>query len=542
MDDLAYPLYSVTRVAVTGGTSWEYHPPAYLGLNGVAQGREGTVYFTEMARDAAAFDHHRTTSYTLVALDGASGAVKFRMPLPRHTYRTTRGTFQSVCQQFGGRYSWTNHPNFTPPFVGADDAVYLGVYVRTEVLGSVEALSTYHYRVDLLRVSPTGVATYVPVKSKEGSYITRGAVTAVRPDGRGGVLLFGADAQTGPWVSRYTDGTIQELSAPFEVPGNDVVGRVAHHTSSYSSGQLVHTAHDPTTGAVLWTTPGVGLERPIQARPDGGVMLFDDEAGLLTGVDGQGVRETPDQLPANLAGVLRTDVDEIVAMVPELLPGGQTGYDLTKFVTSASEDRTVYPPLVGANAEQRRGRFGIFVKGHPAYFVGGWGIPQQHASIRVVPQNQEAWIPTLTSWEDGQGTDHWGNYFVTFGANDGGVGDTGGGDYLVAGRNRASDRDFPPKYLTRVASEVAEEGDHMLNLNALASHYITQHNAGPTALRYKAVPNNNGDDTYNSNSFAGGLLDAAQLPRPPITNRSGWTSRYPGWSKPVPVVYFGPVP
>ncbi len=82
----------------------------------------------------------------------------------------------------------------------------------------------------------------------------------------------------------------------------------------------------------------------------------------------------------------------------------------------------------------------------------------------------------------------------------------------------------------------------MLQANAQYEHFAANYNSGLSALPYELLPNDNGDNTFNSNSFAAGLLQAAGLPVPSMTNNSDPRSRYPGWTKPLPAFFFGVVP
>lgn len=495
-----------------------------------AQGPEGTVYVVEK-------NYYYTPSATgepwaLTVLDGETGAVRARMALP-----VTRNSL-------GNAYL----PGPTPPFVGRDGALYIGVHFY-ESTGTSPV--TEHSKLAVVRVTPSGVMSVQQLRSY--SYVvtafpttrTEGVISEVTADGQGGVLVQIRESTATPdgnggftYADQFDsirvlpDGSTATFSRGTASPFEQVA--VAGRTHVYRNDGSTVTAQDPLSGAVAWTTSLAYKGQPLQATADGGMQFYDNFTGALTTVDGTGAQLPVQTLPT-LEAAIRTDTDALVGTVYDWSTWQPDG--LAKVVTPQSTDYTVFPTQTGQGADQRRGRFGIYVKGHPAYFIGGWGIPQQHSSLRVVPYDQDTWAPILQTYERGSSLDFWGNAFVTYGAGNGDS-DTGSGGVVTADRNRPSDRNFPPIYLTRVRA-FTEEGVHVNTLNGLVAHYVANHNTGPATLPYKAVPNNNGDNTYNSNSFIRGLLIAADLPSPPITRRSGGLSRYPGWTKPIPQVYFG---
>lgn len=549
--------FVVRRNAFMGqGTTWEYRSaphvaPSYQPFQR-AQARDGTLYVIEESRDLHPGSFWGGTAFVVV-LDGATGTVRGRVPLPPTNYCVIdHDTGQPRLRQRDVV------PAYSPPLVGRDGAAYVSVATRFQgcVFNDISGpASRERNELFMVRIAPTGSSQTMSIRHWTAFYCTNcgnpGQVIyyagAPVPDGQGNVLSTGLQETWNAVTGYSTFDTVTYRYGPSGAGETsfDAFTSAAGRDGVYevSGGQVV--ARAPLTGAVRWSASLTGNEQVLQVLEDGGVTLYDPVVGQTSTIDGSGQRQPPEQLP--LSGpVFNTDVGELVGS--QYSPDGTNYVGIAKVVTSNTTDCSVYPTPTGGNTDQLRGLQGIYIKGHPAKFYfsevpeQGVAIPWYHASLHVVPHDQSSWGPILATLEGGAAKNQHCNYFVTFGANDGGGGDTGGGNVLTAGINRNSDRTFRARYRKRVSSEVAAEGQHLVDLIDRVQYFITNHNSGSTALPYKARPNNNGDNTYNSNSFIHGLLRSADVPPPPITNHFGAWGRFPGYLKPVPQVYFGVQP
>lgn len=553
--------FVVRRNAFGGqGTTWEYRSaphvaPQYYPFNR-AQARDGTLYVVEQSRDALPLGGWGGIAFVVV-LDGATGDVRARVPLPATSYcygqtPSSNGVERDLV------------PLVHPILVGRDGAAY--VSVATQVQGCVfndisGPASRARNELFMVRIDPTGSSQTMSIRHWTAFYCTNcenpGQVIyyagAPVPDGQGNVLSTGLVETWNPATGFSTFDTVTYRYGP---SGTGETSFDAHTTAAgrdgvyeLSGGQLV--ARAPLNGATRWSVPTSDYEQVLQVLSDGGVTLYDPAVGQTSTIDGTGARQPAEQLP--LSGpAFRTDVGELVGST--FTPDWITYLGVAKVVTSDTTDYTVYPSPAGQNAEEIRGRFGIYVKGHTAVHELGVDIgPFRHASIRVTPRDQPYWAPILSTFETtnkgitspGTLPDSYGNYFFTLGAGPIGS-DTNAAKCilnlpsgpLTADRNRVTDRDAHADNLKMVLdNDLEPEFQLVSRLLDQANYYRDNHNTGPSTLTYKCFPPASEIDFFNSNSYVSGMLIMAGLPLPTF---GGW--RYPGWTKPVPSTYFGLFP
>lgn len=207
--------------------------------------------------------------------------------------------------------------------------------------------------------------------------------------------------------------------------------------------------------------------------------------------------------------------------------GWQPG--VLKSVVSALANATLFQAsqfaqdLTGQRRQRRPG-VGVFLKVHP---VAG---NEKHVGVRIVPADG-SWI-TAASYPN-FGTDSFGNKFVTLGAEQRGNALPCFGGTLFAQYNRAHDvaPPVPPfSFIRRLPIPEAMEAAASGVLRDRQDDFITHRN---NLLSYNCWPETWGG--YNSNSYAHGLLHAAEVPHdeaPPTP--------LPGWSTVVPVTNFFP--
>ena len=106
----------------------------------------------------------------------------------------------------------------------------------------------------------------------------------------------------------------------------------------------------------------------------------------------------------------------------------------------------------------------------------------------------------------------------------------GCGGILTKGINRPLDVSEDPFHLELLP--IPEQYEDLF-----IDRFFTAFDAFSAGLPYECFPDP-GTNEYNSNSFARGLMHAAQAPVPTFPNV--WLSYLPGWVKPIPVTWFTP--
>jgi hypothetical protein len=185
----------------------------------------------------------------------------------------------------------------------------------------------------------------------------------------------------------------------------------------------------------------------------------------------------------------------------------------------------------GTNAEDDP-RAGIFVKAHaiagnPVFY---------HTSIRMVPHNQPYWrsypdIPnSIFTKLDSRSQPR---FFATLGAAPEIAPCFGD---LVSSPNRNTDVNDPPVEPTPEKLKVArrDEDSYIGRLLQREANYRNRLNKADYACDPAPFT-----DSYNSNSFARGPLQASDLPLPTFP-RDWYAVFIPGWYKPLPKSYFEP--
>jgi hypothetical protein len=173
--------------------------------------------------------------------------------------------------------------------------------------------------------------------------------------------------------------------------------------------------------------------------------------------------------------------------------------------------------------------FGIFLKGHPTAKVA------RHASLRIIPTRNAVWherLPSVFSQ-----TDAYGHWFATIGAaSDEDEADSDSshcGGTLLNGINRPTDVGIPHVYkerLTYLDPNNAFE-DALIQSLLLANGLYSAKLMKPAySCTPPLVPG-----TYNSNSFAHGLIRAAGSMFPPADFSP---TLFVGWNQAVPIIFF----
>jgi hypothetical protein len=517
----------------SGVTPWRYDSPGQITAG--AQAPDGTIYTTELlpgtsAQGTAIWDRF------IVVIDGVNGQVRRRIPLPRNV-----NTYPH-CPSPTGYTTLESLPVGSEPIVGTDGNGYFQVrqewrHLQGTCLQNGSNAPIYkdvQNTLTLMRIEPTGAVTSQTLYQFQYSgpginaceWMPRPRKTM--PDSTGSILAT--------W-DRYQPGTCPL----FEMTATrfDANGARADHLLSTSEAQQPEilmtgdsgtvflsgsggypTAVDAATWTTKWAAPVAG--EAAMALGGGGMAIYQSWTGTMAAIDRNG-------------NVAATTPMPVLNPVSALLFGEWLGIDPTTGALRAiwdipqSDPPAPIEPAVfsykgargnvqGQAAPKDIPPTGIFVKGH---YIGA---VKMHLSIRITPKDQNKWRNDPLWGTAFDNVDDRGNYFATIGA--GSNLDTCSG-LLLSNLNRPRDVKQPARHLSLLLYPAAIEDqliDTLLNKDV---NY-------PDDLTYTCWTELLAG--YNSNSYAVGLLNAADLPQPQFL-RVRW-GQYPGSLEPVPVEVF----
>lgn len=538
------------RLGNVGGVMpWRYDSRGLL--QAPAQAANGTIYATEYIDTGLRnSDGSKLWEKYVIMLDGRTGARINSVQLERE-----RNSFISQNNGTSGCHS-TNieKPAHTiGPVVDAGGRAYLLVrrfqIQKTDLCNEPHTFRparTIDVGVDVFVLEPGKPVVVHPIYSEHCSSPAGGLVLCdapvtvhqLVPDGIGGVLAkWERAAQVTPPHSVIPQVAISRLAGD----GSVVEHPVAVHTWLYSVGQAGtayvlsiggYRAMDVTTWTPRWTS-SLGLYSPIAAHPDGGLAVHDEFNGRYQTVTATGQLDSASAMP-----------------LPLKQPSQQFGMwigrsaDGLRAVAGDFPDATRWHPL-GGNAQrnwrQATPGIGIFAKAHLVSAVPYF----MHLSLRITPENpllwraHPIWGRYFRDYVDDNGetrpaVDVYGNISATIGAGPEG---SNGEDttslclfngILKSQPNRPKDQLATPSYLRELRLR-GSQNFYIGKLFELDGNYRDQ-------LTYECVPDD--PDEYNSNSYLSGLLGAADISKPWFPQ--AFPSMFPGWSKPVPAVFFQP--
>ncbi|NOT44298.1 MAG: hypothetical protein HOP14_06825 [Acidobacteria bacterium] len=386
----------------------------------------------------------------------------------------------------------------------------------------------------LLNVSPDGTSSLQPLQVHvdpldPASVVTLGEAV---PLSNGGVLATwqsGTTTAGGVTVAAYvTAGGI----TTYEVPGtawpaggsaNTQYVALAGDGNAVYLGGASQTAIDATDGTVLRTFAGAGqLEAPLE---DGGVVRLNQ--GVATYLDASGASVAQEAVPVadpRLFG--RSWV------------GTPTAAGDIALYKAASLYRSGFQWAFGeGNRQRQRAAWraparGINAKSHVVQYPS----PLEHVALWVVPTNELAWKTEMAQRYGGDllkrildaADPNTGRWFFTIGA----------GPYnnvpcfvsMLAGIDRERDAGVEPVFMEHLLYSPALENVHISTLLDAVAYYESN---PVTYCTFPVSPN-----SYNSNSFVHGLLNAVDLPTPSFP--VDFMGEFPGWSGAVPVEHFQP--
>jgi hypothetical protein len=163
---------------------------------------------------------------------------------------------------------------------------------------------------------------------------------------------------------------------------------------------------------------------------------------------------------------------------------------------------------------------GVFAKAHTIIEFPVF----RHVSIRIVPRDQDFWRqrePDIFKEFDVQTERYFGTIGAGLPTGDTGVSCSG---VLTSDFNRQMDVQREARAFERLRYANAAE-------NLVIAELIAANRSYADHLRYECFPDV-GENEYNSNSYAAGILKLIGLPYPKFPAIGQWM--YPGWSKAVP--------
>lgn len=527
------------RAYVRLGTAGGVRPWRYDSANSLlspAQAPDGTVYAIEqvIATDSTGediWDKH------IIALDGKTGRLLQRFPLPRETHMFTAasdGTVIStspfiVCRSTRGEAV----PRTAGPVIGSDGKAYF--LLRRQIYqawasclehGGPPPAKDIDRGIDLIVLAANAAPVIRPLYSErcqtaanirqvtvcDGPFSPDGLM----PDGIGGLLATWTrtaevvafnPVRAESVLTRWDTESVRTDRAGLDAFLPDFVGQAG---ITYRG---AHSAFNVVTGERTWSRQYNHLIS-MAATPEGGVAMLDYNARQLHHTDATGAIVFSQPF-----GLGPSAVHEFGQWIG---PKDGTLTSIAGTLSDATRWRT------GGNFQGqfqlRRPGVGIFAKSHEVQAPFNF----QHASIRVTPTFQQFWRELKPA--DFVNVDEYGNFFMTIGAGtaDGDTSASCSGT-LTKGINRERDVDAIPLHLEKLPLPALDEIRVINDLYVSFGGYSDD-------LPYACLPELN-PGKYNSNSFASGILRRVGAPLPLFPLRG---ATLPGWATPVPPHKFVP--
>jgi len=528
------------RLGGNSASSWRFESAA--SLSRPAQAPDGTIYALEFLPGGIDRSGAQIFDKYMLVMDGDSGTVIRRTPLPRQVVEFAAEWDGMVLAGFPPIVCKTTRDEWAPetqgPVVGSDGRGYYVVarHVLRKRGQCVEPLRirpdrTIDMGLDLVIASPTSAPQVINLYSEhcEGAYFTTlpcdlpVRALQIMPDGVGGTLvtwergtmMVGQSVFVQRALSRVEkEGAIQERFVDPEF-SLEMIGQ-AGTALTYDNGWK---AIDLPTGAVKWAAPLPDLT-PLAVRPDGGLASYDWSTGELRITDATGALESTQPFALDWRSV--HDSGDWI---------GRRGSVIAAVVGDFA-DATRWSALRGNAQGQlsfRRAGIGLSLKSQMAKPP----FPIYHTAIKIAPINQ-AWLADwyLRHTELVQQKDEFGNLFMMLGAGLPNGQDTAsncaipGLEPLVSDYNRDGDVGKPVIKWTRLPIAERDEFRAIASLLDLNERYTD-------SAPYACFPE---DLTgfYNSNSYVHSLLTHAGISHDEHQPKSP----SPGWQTTIPLMFF----
>jgi hypothetical protein len=277
-----YSQHSVIKVgAASQSVAWTYNSPSFLDTT-LAVHPDGDIYAVQTDNSST------TASAAVLALNGATGQVKFSVPLPlsSNVYENTGydASNNLVCQP-NNTVTVPALPSHGPLSVLPDGNVYLQVEVTTTTLncqaGNYFGIVSYTDNLDLVEVQTSGASSVTGLEQFNDAVTqTHGEPGYVVPDGQGGILagwnrMVSANSSDQAYISHLLNNTRTDYALPWS--GNYAVnfpmvvgegGTVFAQQGAYSGLIL---AFNVSNGVA--TEGSFGSAQIVSALAGGGAML-----------------------------------------------------------------------------------------------------------------------------------------------------------------------------------------------------------------------------------------------------------------------------
>jgi putative pyrroloquinoline-quinone binding quinoprotein len=474
---------------LTGEVSWEYqHRETYGRFSEIALHPDGTIYVVDKLSDSYAVD--------LVALDGLDGHERARYDLT------------------GGNHTSTNN-TATGPLIQQDGSI-LTIVSRWSNTSQTAAKTVWRATLSSsLLQSPTFDQVSQVNQVAANNLGIADILSGPWPDGNGGFTVgiagssviahVGADLVLSP-LTTLPFGNLAAKNVQYVLSDD-----AAYALTQYwlGSGQTAATLFkiDPTSLGILDSTNlnGAGPNTQLTGAISSGGTLYTTPATGSSSQLGYG-----------------------------LLGGWSNSAPAVQTASTATIADTIWPYQRGVTGRRdaTNPRLGIFLGGHSVSGIVP-GDPTLHASIRIVPKDQRRWAGATGL---GFQQDSLGNWFLTIGGHPNPTLNciTSSSSFLFGVLDFWDDVDLSNKrYLAPLPYRLSDEEAIVDGLILSNSNYQGHE------LLYNCTPAVD-DPTYNSNSYAHGLLNKVGLPEPLETSLQPLRLLHYGWYKPVPSANFDP--
>jgi len=264
-----------------------------------SQASDGTIYVIDN-QPATSPRGSATTDGVVLAIDGNTGALKYRYPLPR-----SRFVYDSIfpdalangCTQPPEEYG----ASYSAPVIGSDGRAYVtvaphDVHVNRRWINNacVDAFVEYENRIKLIALSSSGAVTTLEVLNETNTACSQIAYPKqVLTDGGSGIVIT--------TITNSECSTFEVFNVAYKTLVVNSAGAVASFASmaGYSIAMTSDTgtaywspsifgnvvATDLATGTTKWTAPVAGV--PLAPHADSGLTLRGNDG--LVFLDGNGV-------------------------------------------------------------------------------------------------------------------------------------------------------------------------------------------------------------------------------------------------------------
>jgi len=277
----SFSQYSAMKVdAGSQAVAWTYNSPSMLD-SVLAVHPDGDVYVVQTSNSST------TASAAVLVLNGATGQVKFTVPMPlsSNTYQNAayNASNQLVCQS-GSTVVVPTLPNHGPLAVLPDGNVYLEVESTNRVRncqGSSFSNVSYSDTLQLMQVQSSGASTLASLEQfNDVTTQTQAQPGQVLPDGQGGLLAgwnksVTLSSSNQAYISHLLNGTKADYALPWTsnfsitfVMALGESGTVYAQQGSFSGSILTFDVNSGTA-----TTGSFGSAQIVSAMAGGGAML-----------------------------------------------------------------------------------------------------------------------------------------------------------------------------------------------------------------------------------------------------------------------------